>query len=120
MSKRYNFIQATNEQNELHYKPNKNINKFHQVCLFANPHTNKYQIRRFLFNEYGECIEVTDHHLSKNNFDKFKRKYKSNEYKCYATYTLNNIKPPLIGEMLSAESELLRNQQTSYDGFLQL
>ena len=71
MSKRYNFIQATNEQNELHYKPTIQINKFYQVCLFPNPHTNKYQIRRFIFNEYGNCIVVNDHHLSKTNFNKF-------------------------------------------------
>jgi hypothetical protein len=120
MSKRYNFIQATNEQNNLQYKPEKSINKFYQVCLFPNPHTNKYQIRRFKFNEFGECFDVSDFHLSKNNFNKFKKTYKQNEYKCYATFTLNNVNPPLIGVMLSAESELLKNKQTSYDGFLEL
>ena len=117
--KRYNFIQATNEQNNLHYKPEKQIIKFHQVCLFKNPHTHKYHIRRFVYNELGECIEMSDHHLSQHNFDKFKKKYKPNEYRCYQTYTLNNVPPPKGGETLMAGSELLGNGQRGYDGFLQ-
>jgi hypothetical protein len=120
MSKRYNFIQPTNLQNDLTYKPSKNISNFHQVCLFKNPQTHKYHIRRFVFDEYGKCLNVSEYNLTQTQFDKFKKKYKSHEYKCYATYNLDNVKPPQHGELLLAESSLLDNSQISFDGYLQL
>lgn len=120
MSNKYNFIQPSNSQNEFNYSPQPTITKFYQVCLFKNPWSNKYHVRKITFDEYGKCTDVTEYKLSQHQFDKFKKKYKGNQYKCYSAYSLDNIGPPKGGEMLTAESDLLGDNQGSFDGFMQL
>lgn len=119
MTKKYNFVKKTNKQDELYYKPEPTINKYYQACLFKNPWTNKFHIRKIVFDEMGECIDVSEHKLSTSQFEKFKKKYKSNQYKCYSTYSLSDVNLPKGGEMLTAESSLLGNEQVSYDGYMQ-
>ncbi len=118
MSKgKYNFITKPSQQNELQYNPAPTITKFYQVCLFKNPWSNKYHIRKITFDEMGKCHDVSEHRLSNSQFEKFKKKYKSNQYKCYSTHSLNEIKFPTGGEMLIAESNLLGDTQNGdYDG----
>jgi hypothetical protein len=115
--KKYNFIKASNPQDEFHYKPEQSITKFYQVCLFKNPWSNKYHVRKLVFDEYGYCLDVVEHKLSQHQYDKFKKKYKGNQYKSYSAYSLDDIKPPSGGEMLTAESSLLGDGQNSFNGY---
>ena len=108
---------ANENELELVYKPKKNTFKYYQLCVLKNPWTNKYDIRKFVFNELGECQTINELKITQKQFDNFKETHKPNIYKCYSTYDLKNVSMPTSGEFLNAESTLLDDNIQSYNGY---
>ena len=111
-----NFIKNKNSDNEYGYHPAHKLYKFHQICMFRNPQTLKYNVRTLIFDENQEIIKSLDKEYTANQCRSLISSNKINEYKTYATYDLSLIDYPNSDDLLKAQSDLLSNDQT-YSGY---
>lgn len=103
-------------RNEMMYAPDPSSHKFYQLCHFRHPTTKKYNGRKFVVNEQGVFTDVVSKEYTSDQMKKFFRNHKDNEYKKYATYDINTVPFPKVGEILMAQSPLL-NTDNDYTGF---
>lgn len=115
MNTRYIF-KAKQSESEYTYNPDPATYKFYQICLFKNPNTNKYQIRRCIINEQCKLINISEKMFNDKQYQKFLKIHRENEYKSYPTYDLNLVDLPNPGDILQVQSPLLNNDY-SYTGF---
>lgn len=108
----YKFVNSFDEQNTT----NKVLLSYFQVCLFPNPKTNKYQIKRFIINENSEFAGVKNYFLSKSKHEKFLAFKKQNEYKLLSVYDLNGIDYPTQADISVLTSKMISNN-IDYYGF---
>ena len=112
---KFRFIPNTNKQlSNGNYNPG-SINYF-QIASFANPHTNKYHLKRFMINENNQFIGIKEYHLKKCQLDKFILTKKQNEYKMFSSYSLSNISYPNNGDISMARSQILE-EDSLYSGY---
>lgn len=97
------------------YNPEHKLTSFYQICGFKNPRTNKYPLRKLIFNEHGEIVKKYEKEYKEEILDKFMEKSRTNKYKIYPTYDLSLISEPKIDEILNSQSELLNNDYREYD-----
>lgn len=117
MSKlQYKFKQ---EDPDMLYRPDITEYSFYQICGYKNPHTNKYAVRKIIFNEYHEIIRQYENEHGKSKLEKFIKTNQKNKYKIYPTYDLSLVGMPATDEILNANSELL-NGNYNYEGYKQL
>ena len=88
----------------------------YQICTFPNPKTQRYHMRKFTLNGNNEFIDLRNYNLSKKQCKKFFKIKKSNEYKCFHTYSLDNIEYPKMADISLSRSNLL-SQNNDYTGF---
>jgi hypothetical protein len=120
MNKKYNFVRpVTDTKEDLCYKPDACLTKFHQICLFKHPTTSKYSVRRFIVDENGNFTSVKEYKLTQKQLDKFRIKLGDNDYKCYSTYDLSQIEYPHDCDILVARSNMFSNMDSygSYANF---
>jgi hypothetical protein len=107
------FTQSNDD--EYTYKPSPSLNKYYQVCAFKNRTTNKYDVRKFVINEHGNFISVTNRRYNDVQYAKFFKEHRQNEYKLYSTYNLDLIDYPKSGEVSLTQSSILNNDYSNYD-----
>ena len=113
---RINFVKNEQSQNTNRYQPNHKLYKFHQICMFRDPDTSKYNVRTIIFDENQEIIKSTDKEYTANQCKSLIGTSKINEYKTYSTYDLNLVDYPNNDDLLKTQSDLLSNDQT-YCGY---
>ena len=94
---------------------NRSVRYYYQICIHRNIYDNMYHVRRFTINHDNSFIN-TDTKNFKLNDDQYKQFFidkKPQEYKCYSTYTLDNIKPPSASEIITSGSELFQTDRYS-------
>jgi hypothetical protein len=104
---KYKF--KTNED-DMVYKPDKATFSYYQICSMKNPISNKYAVRKVIFNELGTILEVMENEYKKKPLDKFingARRSQQHKFKIYATHDIKLIGLPDGGTILGAQSELL-------------
>lgn len=100
----FEFIPADFEPREERYT------FFYQLCTFANPSNQKYDMRKFVLNNNNEFVSVENFQLTKKQCKKFFQVKKQNEYKCYPVYNLHNIEYPNASDILTCQSSILSNE----------
>lgn len=106
-----NFGESSSEN--IH-KPNHKLYRFHQICMFRDPQTSKYNVRTVIFDENQNIIKSSDKEYSANQCKSLIGLSKINEYKTYSTYDLSLIDYPNSDDLLKVQSDLLSNDQTYY------
>lgn len=96
-----------NSGNDSAYKPKHKLYKFHQICIFRDPQTCKYNVRSIIFDEEQNIIKVSEKEYNANQCKSLISSSKINEYKTYSTYDLNLIDYPNSDDLLKVQSDLL-------------
>lgn len=102
-----NFIKNT--ENQYTYKPKPKLYKFHQICIFRDPQTSKYNVRTIIFDENQNIIKSLEKEYNANQCKSLITSSKINEYKTYCTYDLSLIDYPNSDDLLKVQSDLLSN-----------
>jgi len=108
MPKKYEFIIP--DQKDFMFTPSFNsvkVVRFYQLCIFPHPKTGKYYARRFVVNANNEFADIEDLQLTQKQYNRIHEKVLPNQYKTFATYTLDNIDYPSFSDVITAQSEIL-------------
>ena len=100
---KYKFIP---QQEELVFQEDACIYNFYQVTMFPDPDNGKYHIRKYVFDQDGNYLSITKILLSKRNYKKFFKVKKTNVYKLFPTFNLDNISDPQDSDLLLAKSNI--------------
>ena len=101
MKNKFRFIKSIEEK-----KPNK-LYRFHQICMFIDPKTSKYNIRTIIFDDDYNFVKILDKQYNAYQCKLLMESSKSTEYKTYATFDLNLIDYPNNDDLLKVQSKLL-------------
>lgn len=107
------FVFKTTD-NHLGYKPENKIIKFYQICHFKHPKTNKYHLRKCIYNGSGVLISTIEKKYTVDQIKKFFELHKDNEYKTYATYDLQLVDLPSDDQIIKSQSSLINNNYDNY------
>lgn len=120
-NQKYYFTTPKSSVENYMYNPTiqNKITIFYQVCVFKNPWTHKYHIRKFVLNANNEFVEIKDYQLTEKIYKKFTEGLGQHKHKYYSTYSLDDIAYPHMSEILTAQSELFTNE-TDYFGFAKI
>lgn len=102
----YNFKLKT-QQEDFIYAPEQRTFSFYQICQF--PINKKYEVRKLVFDEFGELVSNRETKLKKEVLDKFLSKCKPFKYCIYPTYQLNIVDLPTLDEISTARSQILND-----------
>ncbi len=99
-----------NYRNDMKKKP---VRYYYQICIHRNIYDNMYHVRRYTINHDNNFInsDTRNFRLKDQEYKKFYLDKKPQEYKCYSTYTLDNIPPPSAAEVLISGSELFQTER---------
>lgn len=111
------FRKISKIHDEMHYKPEKSINYFYQICLYRDPKIKKYAIRRFVYNEYDEILKVDIRHFGSKALAKLVKKLAPHQYKMFPTIDHKNISHPNRSELETGRSELFQNNFGEFKPF---
>lgn len=116
--KQKKYVFKTRDDN-LKYSPEAKLYKFYQICLFKNPYTKKYHVRRFIINENQQFVNIDERQFDDKQFQIFTKNTKHNLFKTYSTYDMRIIDYPNPADILEAQSPLLNNdyEYTGYASF---
>ena len=90
------------------YKPRERIFSFYQICQHS--HNQKdYMVRKIIYNEYLEVIQVKEKLIDKNTLKKFMKKSPTFKYQTYPYYNLDMMPYPDADETLKAYSLILND-----------
>lgn len=91
---------------------NRLISFFFQISTFKN-NNGKYHMRKFIISDKNEFINIEDYMLSHNQCKRFYKSKNINQYRMYNTVTLNNINPPTLNDIYTANSSNLKDYQNN-------
>lgn len=107
-----NFV----KNNDTQYIPEHKLYKFHQICIFRDPQTSKYNVRTIIHNENQEIVKVYDKQYNSDQCRILINSCRTNDYKCYQTFDLELIDYPDTDDLYKTHSDLLSNE-TNYNGY---
>jgi len=110
---KYQFV--TRKEPEIANTKN-NISFYYQICTFPQPNTKRFNMRKFIINGNNEFIGIKNFNLTKKQCKKFFKYKKDHEYKCYTTYTLDDVALPTLSDITLSQSSILSNNY-NYTGF---
>jgi hypothetical protein len=114
MSKNNYVFTTPKRDHDLVYNPEPKIITFYQVCGFKHPKTNRYFVRKCMYDENFKLIHGTEAKYNDEQIKKFFDTHKQYEYKTYATYDLQIIGFPSGDDVLLSQSDLLNNDFVEY------
>jgi hypothetical protein len=109
---RYNFI--TQRDNITDIEDSNELTFYYQICIFPNPHTRRFHMRKFVVNCNNEFATIKDFNLTKRQCKRFFSHKKQHEYKAYPAYSLNDINYPVLSDILTSKSNILGNNYDYY------
>lgn len=87
---------------------------FYQIALFK---TKKgYEVKRFYFDNNDRLLDISKAFMSKEKVEKFVDSNKSNIYKIYSVYTLDEVPYPSTSDITLARSDIIQNDY-DYSGY---
>jgi hypothetical protein len=98
-----------------------NSNKFYQICLFPDPKTKRYSVKRFIYKTdiktgISKFVSVSQIGLTAEQHQSFLYSLKPHQYNTFSTYDLSDVDPPKLADVLINSSELLNNDY-DYSGY---
>lgn len=108
---KYTFNHKSDSSNSID-----NISFFYQICIFPDPSTNKFHMRKFIVNGDNNFLQVKNFRLSKKQYKKFFSLNKPHEYKCFSVFSLDHVNFPSLSDILLSKSNILSTDY-NYSGF---
>lgn len=90
--------------------------KYYQICGFANPRKLKYEVRVVYIDENNDIVNYKLLNLDKKIYNKLIHSLRDNEYRLFATYSLDHIELPSCADIAVARSDMICNDY-EYSGF---
>lgn len=90
--------------------------KYYQVCGFANPKTNKFEIRVVNIDEYDRIASFDTYAVTEETKKKLIKSLRDNEYRVYAVYSVQQVKLPEMNDIRVARSSMIC-ENNNYSGF---
>ena len=112
---KYIFVKPDREMTE-DERTLDSLNYYYQMCSFPNPRTNKLHMRKFVIDHDNNFINISNYQLSYDQYKKFMKTKRPNEYKQFSTYDLSEINYPTLHDILLLKSDILGTDH-SYSGF---
>lgn len=106
--KRYEFIIP--DQKDFVFTPSFNsikVTRYYQICIFKNIYTNKYHVRSFIINSNNEFVNIKNLQLTDKQYKRLLELVTPNQFKTFATFSLDHIDYPCFSDILTAQSEIL-------------
>lgn len=113
---RYEFVKPTPRTDYLPKEDLSDIIYFYQICIFPNPETKKFELRKYVINGKNEVLDVKKYLLTNQQCRKFFNEKKSNEYRSYPNYYIDQVPQPSFGDINTARSNIL-SEDHDYTGF---
>lgn len=113
---RYEFIKPTPRTDYLPKEDLTDIIYFYQICIFPNPKTNKFEMRKYILNGKNDVLDVKKYLLNKDQCKKFFEVKNSNEYKSYPQYYIDEVDGPTMADIFTARSAIL-TKNYDYTGY---
>jgi hypothetical protein len=110
---KYVFV-SESDHNIYSYNPQPKTYNYYQVCMFANPKTGKYSIRKFVIDENEKFVNITETCYNAAQFKHFFTTVRENEIKRFAAWNFKEIPYPKVGDILLSQSDLLNNSCQTY------
>lgn len=107
--RKYKLQTKSKQSEEFTYNPPKKLTTFYQICHYKNAFSNKYGVRKIIFNELGTIIKTYDKEYSRGAVESFMKNNRKNKYTMYPTPDLKTIALPGPSFIFEAQSELLNN-----------
>jgi hypothetical protein len=89
------------------YKPEEREFSFYQICRF--PVDKRHKVRKYIYNELGEVVKVTEDTIKKSTLDRFLKGCPKYKFTIYPTYDLDVVGDPTPGEISQARSLILNS-----------
>jgi len=86
------------------------------MCGFANPKTNKFEVREVTINGNNDIQSYRTYHVKDKTHKNLLNVLRDNKYKLYSTYTLTHIDLPNCADVSLARSGILNND-SDYSGY---
>lgn len=86
---------------------------FLQIAGFEHPKSKRYHVRKFNVFQ-SELTNMKDYYLSKRKYDKLLKIRKPHTFKVYSVYSLNDVNPPNMTDILNMRSTMLQSNHTRY------
>lgn len=108
----YKFPQAVRtrnqipKHNECKYNPDPIEFSFYQICGY--PQEGFYNVRKIIYNEKLEPLDIYDKLYPKKKLEKFIEKTPQRKYQIYPTISTKSIGLPHPNQILCANSNLLK------------
>jgi hypothetical protein len=95
------------KEQDMIYNPPKKLYKFYQICQFPRPDNHLYTIRRYVFNEACELLDVTTYDFKREEVKRFLKTLKIYQYRLCGTFDITTFGCPTEGDIQIMQSEIL-------------
>lgn len=109
----YRFVNTFNEDDKIDDDYQHSLS-YYQVCIFPDPKTNRFQVRKFILNRKNEFVKVKDYFISERRYKKLLNAKKVNQYKCYSAYDLQGVSYPSASDISIARSNMITEDNIHY------
>lgn len=119
MERKYKFVQPSSKSlydKNLTEEEMRRINYFYQVTEFAHPRNKLHQLRRYAINYNNEIVNTDEFYLTEDQYKRFLKEKKNNQFKQYSTFSLQDVKPPSMADINMMRSTILE-KNFNYYGF---
>ena len=91
----------------LTYSPPKITNSYYQICQFMNKKTKLFGIRKIIFNEKFDILQIIEKEYNSQTITKFVKNNATNKYKIFPTNDIKHIGIPNTSDLIEVQSDLL-------------
>jgi len=103
-NKNVKYIIAKREP-EMIFKPEKIEYSYYQICAY--PNDGFYELRKIIYNENYEAVDVYEKFYPKKKIESFLRNTLEHKYRLYPTNSIKTIAYPNPEQIICANSSLL-------------
>ena len=111
---RYKFATSLEDFKSIPVK--KTFSFFYQIATFPETDKNgikKYHLRKFVFDNQHNFVNIEDYKLSSSDCKKFYKRYPVHKYKQYDVLNLDMINPPCVYDLQTSISTNLEASESS-------
>lgn len=92
--------------NSIHV-PSTKLFSLYQICSLINPSTNKYSVRKFIYNDQYTLIACSVREYNKIRLQHFISNSSVHKFIFYPSYNFSLINPPSFNDVFLSHSNLL-------------
>lgn len=108
------FVFKRGKEEDMVYSPLKKLFKYYQICQFPKPNTHLYTIRRFIYNEVGDLVDVSTNDFKKEQIKGFIKTLKLNQFKMIGSFDIDFFPYPNDGDVQLLQSSILNTINSGF------